>query len=93
MNLPALKSSRSEAGSRGTGRAVQNDASSKVRIHRDGLRQVIGYMDRADLFPAEAPRSPGCLRARKGDRVEYMQRFWITCSRSTRRQYNTAFTG
>src|SRR2546421_11475125 len=33
-----------------------------LEIHRDGLRQVIGYMDsRKDLFPSEAPKDSRLL--------------------------------
>ena len=63
MNLPGAeinplhKLDRAELDER-----LQDDART-VQIHRDGLRQVIGYMDsRKDLFPIETPKDSRLLR-------------------------------
>ena len=63
MNLPGAeikpldKLDRAELDERLT------DDARTVRIHRDGLRQVIDYMDsRKDLFPIEAPKDSRLLR-------------------------------
>src|SRR5947207_860545 len=48
---------------------LQNDARN-VQIHRDGLRQVITYMDsRQDLFPIETPKDSRLLRREEKEMV------------------------